>query len=570
MFGSNPRSPRLVGWDGRRRSSRCDALFDWSSACRRRVAVRLAVVGLAAALVAGLLIDAGPPFPYRSGQTTSRDVRARVPFEVVNEAATARAREANPTADPVADHSPAGLLLHTRDEPISDAKLALLRAEHRAYVRARTPAQRFGRGVGLSLVVALLAATVTVYSVRFQPAVCERLSSVVGVCVLAVGSVILAVAMNRPPWQAGILPLTVAAMVLTIAYNPPFALLLSLCLAIVTSLTEDPALRPLLVQMGGLSAAVLTMRQIRSRSRPVEVGLIAGAAYALMSLAVGMVTEQTARFMLADAGRNLLWAAVAGFVVAGSLPVIERCFGVVTDVSLQELADHAHPLLQELRCRAPGTYNHSLTVAMLAEAAAEAIGANPLLARVGAYFHDVGKMLKPQFFVENQAGENRHDQLEPNLSTLVIVGHVKDGMALAAEYGLPQPVVEMIHQHHGTTLVEYFYREALRLHGGDKLVPEPAEFSFRYPGPKPQTREAAVLMLADAAESATRALPAPTPGAIHRLIHDLAMKRLLDGQFDESGLTLPELRAAEEVMVRGLVAVHHARIRYDTADSKAG
>src|SRR5204863_7955054 len=173
--------------------------------------------------------------------------------------------------------------------------------------------------------------------------------------------------------------------------------------------------------------------------------------------------------------------ALAGFILTGALPLVERCFSVITDVSLLELCDGSHPLLQELIRRAPGTYTHSMTVATLAEAAAEAIGANPLLARVGSYFHDVGKMMKAPYFIENQSGENRHDGLEPALSTLVILGHVKDGVALARQYNLPGPLIDFIQQHHGSTLVEYFYREALRLqeehgHGGAHEL----EFLFRY------------------------------------------------------------------------------------------
>jgi putative nucleotidyltransferase with HDIG domain len=210
-----------------------------------------------------------------------------------------------------------------------------------------------------------------------------------------------------------------------------------------------------------------------------------------------------------------------------------------------------------------------MTVATLAEAAAEAVGANPLLVRVGSYFHDVGKMLKPDYFIENQSGENRHDSLEPGLSALIIHGHVKDGVALARQYGLPGPIIDFIEQHHGTTLVEYFYREALRLqeergHGQTELEP-----SFRYPGPRPRSREAAIVMLADAVESSSRALTAPAPGSLRKLAHELAMKRLLDGQFDESGLTLSELHRIEESLAKGLIALYHARIKYPEANEQA-
>src|SRR5207245_4639435 len=180
-------------------------------------------------------------------------------------------------------------------------------------------------------------------------------------------------------------------------------------------------------------------------------------------------------------------ALLVGFILSGSLPLVERCFGIVTDISLLELADGSHPLMQELVRRAPGTYTHSITVATLAEAAAEAIGANPLLTRVGSYFHDVGKMLKPHYFIENQTGVNRHDALEPALSTLIIIGHVKDGLALARQYNLPRPIIDFIQQHHGTTLVEYFYHEALRIQAAEGgTCRTELETSFRYPGPRPQ------------------------------------------------------------------------------------
>ncbi len=322
----------------------------------------------------------------------------------------------------------------------------------------------------------------------------------------------------------------------------------------------------LLQQMAGLAVAVLLLRNVRTRTQLVKVAAGAGLAYLVMTLATGALSGQNWKLILADAARNFVWGSAAGFLLTGALPLVERCFKIVTDISLLELADGSHPLLQELVKRAPGTYTHSITVATLAEAAAEAVGANPLLTRVGSYFHDVGKMLKPHYFIENQTGENRHDELEPALSTLIIIGHVKDGVALAQQYGLPRPVIDFIEQHHGTTLVEYFYREAMRLqessgHGTTELEP-----NFRYAGPKPRTREGGILMLADAVESSSRALGDPTPGSLQKLVHDLLMKRLLDGQFEESGLTLTELHAIEESLSKSLIALFHARIKYPEAE----
>jgi hypothetical protein len=223
----------------------------------------------------------------------------------------------------------------------------------------------------------------------------------------------------------------------------------------------------------------------------------------------------------------------------------------------------AHPLLQELVRRAPGTYNHSINVASIAEAAAGAIGANGLLVRVGAYFHDIGKMLKPGYFVENQGeGINQHETLVPAMSTLVIIAHVKDGADLARQHRLPRSIIDFILQHHGTTLVEYFYKRASQQREADPDKGKVDEGSYRYPGPKPQTKETCVLMMADAVESASRTLVDPTPSRLESLVYDIAMKRLLDGQFDQCGLTLSELRTVQNSLVKSLTAVYHGRVKY--------
>ncbi len=206
---------------------------------------------------------------------------------------------------------------------------------------------------------------------------------------------------------------------------------MSLSLTLGMIVTVGGRLGDLLIAMGGQSTAIMVLRGVRSRTRLVEVGFVSGLASMAMTLATELYGAQSAWLITYDCVRGLAWGTLAGFLVSGLLPIIERCFQIVTDVTLQELSDGSHPLLQELVRRAPGTYTHSITVATLAEPAAEAIGANALLTRVGSYFHDIGKMLKPHYFIENQTGENRHDTLEPALSTLIIIGHVKDGMALA-------------------------------------------------------------------------------------------------------------------------------------------
>jgi putative nucleotidyltransferase with HDIG domain len=585
MFNSFKKQSRLGQWDGRRRSSRCDEPM-LPRLWRRPVLVRLAPVLLAVALVTLLAYSGGPVIPYRVGQVYPCDLRVRADFELVNETQTQKAKDeaVKPFQDPilreqarrsilpVVEKYPRDLLLVPRGQPITLRHVTLLREEHRAYLRSLSHRDHLRRGIALVLVFTLLAALVVLYVARFQTGLADNLPTITGVCALVVVTLALGMVLNRPPWYAGLIPLTLTAMVLTIAYNPQFALLMSFSLALAMTVVQGSDLGGLLVQMAGLATAVMLLRNVRTRTGLVHVAVRAGLAYLAMTVAAGMLSGQTWRLILFDAGRNFICGSLAGFLLTGGLPLVERCFGIVTDISLLELADGSHPLLQELIRRAPGTYTHSMTLATLAEAAAEAIGANPLLTRVGSYFHDVGKMLKPQYFIENQTGENRHDLLEPALSTLIIIGHVKDGLALARQYHLPRPIIDFIHQHHGTTLVEYFYREALRLiecnapgEGGAEAQAPLLEPSFRYPGPKPLSRENGIVMLADAVESSSRALIDPTPNSLRKLVHDLLMKRLLDGQFEESGLTLTELHRIEESLCKSLIALFHARIKYPEA-----
>jgi putative nucleotidyltransferase with HDIG domain len=252
-----------------------------------------------------------------------------------------------------------------------------------------------------------------------------------------------------------------------------------------------------------------------------------------------------------------------GFVVLGILPFIEKAFRITTNMTLLELADASQPLLRRLALEAPGTYNHSLQVATLSEAAAEAIGANSLLCRVGSYYHDIGKMNKADYFVENQSeGRNRHINLNPSVSLLIIIAHVKDGVELARDYNLPTSLFPFIQQHHGTTLVEYFYHQACTRKNQEPQTPAISETQYRYPGPRPRSREVAIVMLSDAVESACRAMAEPTANRIESLVHELAMKRLLDGQFDECNLTMRELNRIEKKLAKTLLGIYHGRIAY--------
>ncbi|MFM7108788.1 MAG: HD family phosphohydrolase [Planctomycetaceae bacterium] len=457
----------------------------------------------------------------------------------------------------------AGDVLAEAGEPVGDDALGLLKREHAAFVTQQATRQRVARALAMLGMLAALFALAGSHLRLHRRELLADLGRLLGLVALAVAAVVLCALSAADAWRAEVVPLLVFAMTVALAFGQDLALLLAAEVALVVVVGLGRGLPDFVTLVSAATAVVFWVGRIRSRSKLIYVGAWAGAVATLTQLGAGTLAERPLDAgLLADAVRTGVWTLLAGFLMTGLLPFIERSFGVLTDLSLLEVGDAAHPLLQELVRRAPGTYNHSINVASLAEAAAEAIGARGLLVRVGAYFHDAGKMLKPAYFVENQDKENRHESLVPAMSTLIIVAHVKEGVELARQYGLPQPIIDLIAEHHGTTLVEYFYRRATERSQADPSAGEVDEQSYRYPGPKPATRESAVLMLADAAESASRSLTEPTPARLAGLVHDIAMKRLLDGQFDECGLTLEELGIIEESLVKSLTAVYHGRVKY--------
>ena len=376
-----------------------------------------------------------------------------------------------------------------------------------------------------------------------------------------------------------------ASIVAAVVYGRELGLLLMAAASVSLTLFLGAGLPELVMMAAACTTCTLLLGRIRSRTHLLYVGAISAAITILTVVGVGIVTGQTLSsgesgseleplyrgplFDMVVVGliREAFWAGFCILVSATAmttlLPLVEKAFGVQTDLSLLELGDASHPLLRRLAQRAPGTYNHSINVASIAEAAADEIGANGLLVRVGAYFHDIGKMFKPEYFIENQgAGQNQHDSLQPAMSTLVIIAHVKDGADLARSHHLPEPIIDFILQHHGTTLVEYFYREAARRSEENPNGESVSDKDFRYPGPKPQTLEAAVMMLADTVESASRTLVDPTPARIQGLVDSIAQKKMSDGQFDECGLTFKQLDRIRRSLVKSLTAIYHARVKY--------
>ncbi len=313
-----------------------------------------------------------------------------------------------------------------------------------------------------------------------------------------------------------------------------------------------------------LSTALLSYR-LRRRLQIIRAGVVAG--FIQFFIAFTVENSQTG-FSISSLNLDLLRICLingvaSSIVVIGILPIFEFIFKVVTNISLLELSDFNHPLLRRMILEAPGTYQHSLVVANLAEAAAEAIGANSLLARVGAYYHDIGKVIKPHYFVENQIPyQDVHKRLKPSISKLIIINHVKEGVELAKKYHLNPRIIDFIHQHHGRSLVYYFYQRAKELEPDKEHKEE-----YRYPGPRPQSKEVAIVALADTVEALSRTLEEPTPSRVEEMVREVIRKKFMEGELDESSLTLRDLERITQSFVRILNAIFHTRINYPKDES---
>ena len=393
----------------------------------------------------------------------------------------------------------------------------------------------------------------------------------------------------RPETAALLAPYALAPLVLSVLLGRNHGLYAAVFVSLWTCLLFGEFNAPLLVcaLISGFTAVFLTL-QVRRRSRLIRAGLGVGVALWLLALAFGVIGPINLLAPGANDWQSLaLQSALAigngivtATIVGGILPMLEHLFRITTEISWLEASDLNHPLLKRMTIEAPGTYHHSLVVANLAEAAAEAIKANGTLCRVCAYFHDVGKLVKPDYFTENMNFErNPHDDLAPTMSALIIIAHVKEGVDLALKHNLNRRIIDIIQEHHGTSLVYYFYKRALQqqedARAGGKImnlreedVPEVKEESFRYAGPKPQTRESAIVSLADMVESASRSLEKPTPQKIEQLVTDLIEQRIADRQLDECDLTLAELRIIAERFRFTLMTMLHTRIAYPKQDTK--
>lgn len=340
-----------------------------------------------------------------------------------------------------------------------------------------------------------------------------------------------------------------------------FTLFLSVALSL---LVQNPFQFSLVTLVGGLAAA-RGVFQFKKRNDIYWAGLRTGIVNSLMIFLVTGAAARTGPFNWIEAlwlaPMGLLSGMLASLLVAAVVPLFESIFNCTTDLKLMELSNLNHPLLKDMIVKAPGTYHHSLVVGSMVEAAAEEIGANPLLAKVMSYYHDIGKTEHAQYFIENQKpGQNPHDQLSPHMSKTILIAHVKDGVELGLKYKLGPAIIDGIVQHHGTTLISYFYNRALEMQDDD--LNEVQEEDFRYPGPKPQFRESALIMLADSIEAAARSLDEPTPARLQNIVKNIISRKFTDGQLEECDLTLKDLSVIEDAFNRVLLGIYHQRIDY--------
>ena len=366
---------------------------------------------------------------------------------------------------------------------------------------------------------------------------------------------------NDPTIWNFAIPFAAGALLVAMLVDTQLAFLTGIITALFAGMLAPTGMQKALFAMVSCSAAIYGIGRYRERQSVTLAGLLVGAVNVVMAIALIAYSEQPLTF------RTFLMAAAAGIVgglltavfAAGGLPINESFFGILTDVKLLELSNADLPVLGQLALRAPGTNQHSHAVGQLAEDACRAVGANPLLARIAALYHDIGKLAAPEYFVENQQGDNPHDRLRPYQSAKIIISHVTYGSKLAKEIGLPQKIADFIPQHHGTRTLHYFLRKAQAQAKPNETVDEA---DFRYPGPKPQFKEAAIMMLADSCEAAARSLARPDPENIRAIVIKIVDAIISDGQLDQCDVTLQELTTIREAMISALTAIYHARIDY--------
>jgi putative nucleotidyltransferase with HDIG domain len=436
----------------------------------------------------------------------------------------------------------------------------------KAKIDRGTYGERIIRKVGVVFHTTLILLLYGIYIYLFRKRIFHDNSKLAMIAILILMQAFFAhlsvkIDVNAPIQYLIFLP--ASAMLLTIIFDSRVAfygtVVMALLIAGIRGNDYDIALASLVA--GALAA--YTVRDIKHRTQIFRSLVFIFSGYALTIIARSLERFETFTVFLQELTFAFANAVFSPVLTYGLLIFFEKSFRITTDLTLLELSDQNHPLLKILREKASGTFHHSMMIGTLAEAAADAIKANSILARVGGYYHDIGKSLKPEYYAENEVQKkSRHHRLTARMSTLVIISHVKEGMELAREYSLPESVIDFIPQHHGTTLISYFYEKAMKQAAVKKLTVEVRDEDYRYPGPKPQSKEAGIVMLADVVEAYTRSMPDPTPEKLESAIDNRIKTRFIEGQLDECELTLRDLTKIKEAFLNILTGIYHQRIEY--------
>ncbi len=415
--------------------------------------------------------------------------------------------------------------------------------------------------LGNALVAALIAALIVGFLWRFQPELWHRNRSLLLFMLsLVVTAIAMRVAADRTLWTFAV-PTSATVLLVGLLLGGPAGAAVATALAVLAGVMNRGALEPSVYVLAGGVASLLAIVRAERLNAFLRAGVLVAASNVLVTVAFSLLNQRDVAAVLQGSAAGAVNAGLSVFLAVGSFAVLGNLFGIMTIFQLLELANPSSRLLRRLLLETPGTYHHSVMVGNLAERAAETIGADPLLARVAAYYHDIGKMKNPLAFIENQAGaRNIHDDLSAETSARIIASHIRDGIDLGYEYGLPVQIIGFIPQHHGTSVMSYFYGKALREVGGnDELVDED---TFRYPGPKPQSLEAAILMLSDGVEASVRSLDDKDEASIRVMVSRIVDARVEDGQLDDADLTLKNIAQIKEAFVQQLLGMYHQRIKY--------
>ena len=416
---------------------------------------------------------------------------------------------------------------------------------------------------GLLLILLGLVLVVGMYFVFFEKKLTVNPKQILLISINAFLIILTSLVIMQSQLSVYLIPLASVAMIITLLLNANAAFITTLVLSIYIGFLSNGKLNLAFVLFMGSVVSIYFVKGAKKRSNIFIAGLGVAVVNFLAIAGTGLLNNAGKEAILGNGIFGIANGIISSFIVIGLIPIFEYVFSLITNITLLELSDLSNPLLKELTIKAPGTYHHSILVGNLAEEACNSIGANSLLARVGSYYHDIGKIEKAEYFAENEAKtKSKHEKLTPSMSALIITNHTKDGVELARKYKINSAIIDFISQHHGTSLIYYFYQKALeKIKSEDQLKEE----EFRYPGPKPQTKEAAIVHLADSVEASSRMLSDPTPARIRGLVQKIINNKFIDGQLDECDLTLKDLNRIADSFVRVLTGVFHTRIEYPDA-----